>query len=71
MPAQTIPVMLEREQVKSRDLFHGYSFVINCIFWKYDLVHFGNKCQDLQVDGVLPLGLNKKGERGNACLQWK
>ena len=67
MLAQTIPVMLEREQVKAKDLFHGYSFIINCIFWKYNLMHFGNKCQNLQAYDLPLLGLlSIKGEGGNA-----
>lgn len=47
---------LERKVVKRRYLFQSYSLIINCIFWKYNLMHFRNKCQNLHVDDVLPSG---------------
>jgi hypothetical protein len=40
------------KRMGTTDLVQGHSFIINCIVRQYDLVHFGNKCQNLQV-GIL------------------
>ena len=55
MTVGTILIVLERENVGSTDLFQSYNFIINCVFWKHNLMYFGNKSQNLQGDDVFPL----------------